>query len=351
MANIDGSGERYLVIEGSPFDRGYQHGSAFRPQIQELSRKVLPRVLLRIGDLSNEALLDEASAYVLFVEQYAPHLAEEIAGIAQGAQITTPEAYLLQLRPELSEQPDAAPAGCTTIAIPSSKSDSGNPMIAQNVDLSSELEPFGTMLEMVSETGAKILAWTLMGTLGQTGLNSFGIARCGNGLYCPGWKHGLPLSVLFRLVLEQRSLADAERVVREGPRTKGNNFLMADSQEIVNIEFTPQEVKVADIGDRVFCHTNHYLDPELTLVEACPFIDNSIKRFGRVKSLTETSKSHGAEDLFARLGDHDGFPDSICGHGGGGMETIGTCVLEPAKATMHISFGNPCTSSWNTYRL
>src|SRR5699024_7145023 len=81
--------------------------------------KHLDLVCNRLQNKYNVSLVDvkkSALEYQPYVIKYAPFLAEEIQGLAEGADISLSEAYLLQIRAELNHlyQPLNE---CTTFAI------------------------------------------------------------------------------------------------------------------------------------------------------------------------------------------------------------------------------------------
>ena len=51
------------------------------------------------------------------------------------------------------------------------------------------------------------------------------------------------------------------------------------------------------------------------------------------------------------LSDHANHPQSICGHGPPGLQTIASCVLDAHRGHLWVSHGNPCQSGYALHTL
>src|SRR5262245_41301080 len=94
---------------GRPRDLGRSHGE----QARSLIRGFLEYLKASLH-LSSQTLARRAISFQPLFEKYCPHLLDEIAGLAEGAAISQPEALALQLRGELGQLTDEA---CTTFVI------------------------------------------------------------------------------------------------------------------------------------------------------------------------------------------------------------------------------------------
>ncbi len=373
---------KLLIVraEGSPFDLGLEHGRQCRDLIRQLAREDLPREMAAAGheDTGVEAIKRSGQAYRPFLEDWAPHLLEEVRGIAAGAGIEFEEALALQCRSELANRSrtkqaeaeqaqakSARPAAgrgsgpntleCTSFAVSRERSATGEVMVGQNLDLSPAFEPFGVVLCLYPKSKPAIITWTLAGTVGQVGLNSVGLARCGNFLLSPGWRVGLPTTILWRLMLEQPSVEGVARVVAETDscRAKSNNFIVGDaSGTIADFEATSAMHRRLAPHDGVILHTNHYLHLDLLPVEGQTTRLPDTK--ARLARLTELFGQHpgkvGSEDLQTFLRDHEGRPQCICKHEGY-SKTVVSVICHPKTGRIEICPGNPCEGEYRELRF
>ena len=114
-----------VKVHGGPYERGLQHGR----QCGDLIRRY-PSVLLealrvealwRAMDVdrplpSREALLAGAMHFLPSLEKFAPHLVEEVRGIADGARLSFAEVLLVNVRAEVMGL-TTVDAGCTAFAL------------------------------------------------------------------------------------------------------------------------------------------------------------------------------------------------------------------------------------------
>ena len=114
-----------VKVFGGPYDRGRQHGRACGDLIRRY-----PEVLLEVISLEGRwRALDRASApekpadllsramtFLPAMEAFAPHLVEEIRGIADGAKVSFAEALLVNVRAEVMGAA-ASEALCTSFAL------------------------------------------------------------------------------------------------------------------------------------------------------------------------------------------------------------------------------------------
>ena len=140
----------------------------------------------------------------------------------------------------------------------------------------------------------------------------------------------------------------------ELPLASNENFVICDRQgDIADAEATtagPEVLRNQRAG--YLAHTNHFLcrrygTPEnlkLSLADSAP-------RQERINELIKSRYgSIGLDDIKRFLGDHSGYPTSICRHGGG-METVVSMISEPVARRMHVALGNPCQHRYVTYSM
>src|SRR5436305_1171089 len=99
----------FVRLTGSHYEIGRQYGEHFAALVREHRDQALNRLGERSG-VTRESALAAALRYQPYVRQHAAFLDDEVRGVAAGAGISLPEAYLLQLRAELASPPAAPPA-------------------------------------------------------------------------------------------------------------------------------------------------------------------------------------------------------------------------------------------------
>ncbi len=345
-----------IRVEGTPYEMGYEHGRQCLEPIRYMAREGLLREIRRYSKNAGLSLMVElAKDYEPFIREAAPHLREEIRGIGDGSGITYPEALMLQCRAELVYKVKTG-AECTSFALERERSATGKVIVGQNLDLGAALEDAAIILCLHPVEGPAIITWTLAGTVGQLGINSAGLGRCGNVLISPGWRVGLPTTILFRRILEQSSVREAERFMAGSYRAKSNNFMLGDETgRVMNLETTASDFRILHPTDGVVTHTNHYLHPDLIPYELFYDVEDSAIRLNRLNELL-AGPPRKAEPgkLKAFLADHANSPHSICKHAekdSNRAKTVAAVILHPESRTMEVCPGNPCSGQFSTYRL
>jgi len=137
---------------GTPRELGRQHGARASGQIRGFLDYLGSTMKLSRAQLHLRAL-----RFLPLFERYAPHLVEEINGLAEGAGIPLAEALAVQIRGELAQVQEE---GCTTFVITARGTASGQVLIGQNSDVEPELEEFAYVLHLEPHEKPAILLWT-----------------------------------------------------------------------------------------------------------------------------------------------------------------------------------------------
>ena len=346
--------DRFVHVIGSPYEMGFEHGRACHDRIEYAVRSALLKEINKRNNYTFEDAVNRAMAYMEYGREYAPHLDEELHGIADGAGLLYEEICMLQVRSELAYPASLCATGeCSSVAVQAAPPRIPATLFGQNIDMGEELESLGIVLHLEPDQGPRILTWTLAGVVGQTGLNSSDLARCGNVLFCEGWRVGVPTSFLFRRILEQETLEAACELCRSTRRAKSNNIVLAHADDqIVNIEMTVDDERFMYPEDHVLCHTNHYIDPDYEGADRFPGQADSRGRLARLQQFVETSPRLDEAALEQLLSDHANAPNSICKHVAPQdrkrLKTVASCVMTPDLGRLRLSFGNPCETGYAT---
>jgi len=276
-----------VKVSGSYYEMGVQHGKQCSKTIRIFVDSLLDVIQKRSAGtgINPEDVLTATHKFLPYMEKYAPYLVEEMNGIADGADLPREKIYLCNLRGELTYQ---RPRECTTFALLPEITVDNSILIGQNVDTPGRQESQGIMLHLSPKTGPSILTWTRAGTLAHVGINSHGFARVGNGLVSTQWRdYGVPSYLMWRRILEQKSVEDAVQLVTETKRAKSGNLLLADGESIVDIETTALEHRLLKPQNGFIVHSNNYLHPDLVFVWNFAGLSRSVlhllhKRFAKV---------------------------------------------------------------------
>lgn len=350
-----------IKVHGSNYEMGYQHGE----KCSELIRDHLKICFgnLQQKDMAKEKALLYAKRCIDFAAKYAPHLVEELNGIADGANVSRDEIYYLN-----TDHPSSY-EGCTTFVVFPERTHDSSIIAAQNVDnrASSRTVDRGIILHMVPKKGPEMLAFCRAGNLYPHGINSTGMTRVGNALTSVlDRDFGVCTDLIGRVCLEQEAVEDAVEAVMKARRSKSNTVIMTDrSGRAAIAEWCPDDIALLEPHESIpnrgyFFHTNHFLHPDMLKYEARhdDRLANSVKRLERIKELLQEwdrvgdKLTIGTVERF--LSDHANASDSICSHLEPPRKLVSTvaCVIaQPMKKTLHVSRGNPCKGEFQTYRL
>ncbi len=336
---------RYREVEvvGSPFEMGQQLGEAAREEVRGFAYVALERVNKTIA-ISREAALEVARQSAACVESYAPHMLDELRGVAQSSDVSFDDLVLLQVRNQLQPEEDA---GCTSFATPS--------IVAQNWDNDPALDPYTIVLRRRPTESPAVMNITQAGLIAYIGLNDAGIGVCLNTLPAPSRRIGVPHYFTVRALYESTSLEQAISAIRRAKRAIPANIMLATPQGPADLEVTIDDVYL--LRDRALVtHTNHCLHPELAPVnDNFPELIESGPRLRRIDQLL-SERPISVKRAQSALRDHQGYPYSICRHANdhpstGFWQSVFSVVIEASAGRMHVSRGNPCQNDYEVYSL
>lgn len=337
-----------ISVRGAPYERGRQYGEQLRDSIRAFLSDNLARInLSRRREISYEEAMRAVALHAPFIEEDLPLLAEEVRGLADGAEITYMEAMLLQVRREVL----AYGLECTSLAGFDAE---GRAFIAQNVDLPGHLTDLGIILRVEPDGAgeAELLMYTYVGLLGYLGINSFGIGVGLNMVLSGGWRPGVPPYLIIRHLLHQRDLESCLREVERIRRASSRSLMLSDGRRVLNLEMTVEGH--ATIERELLTHTNHYICEDFRELDLVNPDSSTFERLRRTEELLgpETRPSH--ETLRRILRDHEGTAGSICAHSPDDPtrgETIASAILFPGDGLLYAAKGYPCRNAFQRYAL
>ncbi|KAI0350650.1 AAT-domain-containing protein [Trametes cingulata] len=296
-----------VELSGTPYEIGLRHGQLLAPQIVDQ--------LAIYRDLFEEACKFDwptvrgvAAQFKESIARLAPHLLEEMRGIADGVrsaehpQVDMLDIVAMNARSEiaLGQWDD----GCTSVAWKIRAPGTHKQILAQNWDWR---EGVGKNLALASISAPeKPKIWVVIepGIVGKIGFNSSSVGVCLNAIRArPISTELLPIHLLLRIALECDSVDTAIASIEAlGGAASSQHILIADKDGARGLELSPRGgFYLKEDENGILAHTNHFL--ENNLVDEPPWLTGSPVRLQRAKAIfRELMDGLGPE----RLGEVDG---------------------------------------------
>jgi len=345
---------REIEVRGTPREMGHQLGEAAGEEIRQFCDIALSGVN-KITRVSLDSALKVVAGAMPCIADYAPHMMDELCGIAEAARVSLEQILLLQVRNQLQ----ADGGGCTSLALRDGAGRAGN-LVAQNWDNDPELDAVTVVVTRRPVAKPALMTVTQAGLIAYIGLNDAGIGVCLNTLPAPARTLGVPHYFTVRGIYESTSLDGAVDAVRRATRAIPANIMLATPQGPADLEVTIDGVRVLQPGAGCgIAHTNHCLHPSLAaLNDQFPELIQSRSRDRRIRELIDFSAVTGSsrEDVEWALRDHANHPRSICRHANddavtGFWQTVFSVIIETDARRMHITRGTPCDHAYERYEL
>ncbi|OAA70855.1 peptidase C45 acyl-coenzyme A:6-aminopenicillanic acid acyl-transferase [Akanthomyces lecanii RCEF 1005] len=380
---------QHVLVKGTPFERGQQHGSQASTKIHFNISKYKSLPSMPSPDIVDRYVRDY---YIPAITAEFPRGLEEMSGIAEGAKTSLEDIVMLNARYDLSRhvRNEQGPTECTSMSLVTKPADGegGGVFVAQNWDISPWLQDNDTIIILhsidpcsnnVSQPRSTI-ALTEAGQLGRSGMNSLGMAVCANSLWSSqdffpamneaSGKPVLPVSLSRRMILDCGNIGQALRTVSRMSRHTSNNLMIGCRSGItMDVELTPHDAFIIhpDTIDTVsgplqlLTHANHFVSPAMLSRSDIKEGYGGGSSFYRDKRLYQrlaqsaraSSGELGVKDIQHAFKDHAGLPESLCEHATSTSTsvTVACVVYDLSRLEMHVSTGNPCQGMWDTYKL
>lgn len=223
--------------------------------------------------------------------------------------------------------------GCSTVVVEPARSKTGAPLFGRNFDwMPTQGIHDHTLVVVYRGEGKKAFAAVaitpVMGVI--SGMNEAGLSLTINEISLRrskdeapfNWK-GTPLLLSFRRVMEEcGTVEEAEKLLRDLPRTTSCCLTLCDKTGGAVFEMTPKTLAVRAPDHGVVCCTNHFRTDALSVTKSC-------WRFDKLAPLTAAAGPQlGVGDVFAKL-------DEV----NQGKATLQTMVFEPRARVLHLAYG------------
>lgn len=337
-------------LSGTGWQLGHQHGVRLGPQIRRFIADDLQRLNRLLAQPTTlDALRPTLDAYRAAIARQLPDAIDELRGLAAGAEIELDQALLLQLRREILGYTRISRGDCTTLArhLP------GDPVIAQTVDLSGELDTEACVLRVTStgRDGRSLLLLTFTGLLGYLGINSHGLAIGLNLVMAGQWRPGIPGYLAIRHLLETAtSVDDCMALLDRLELASSRSLTICDRHGAATVEIVEAERRWQRAAELV--HTNHFLDPAFApRDEINVFARNGsiARRAACVAALHDVPAGAAADAYFAIL---DRPPICIAPDGNPRREaTVARVVMRPCAGELWVKRGARPDAAAQVFRL
>jgi isopenicillin-N N-acyltransferase like protein len=333
-----------FLLHGTPFERGWMHGSALRREI----RAGVAQWKREHGPKRMKAAREQARESWALLHARAPKVRAELEGLAAGCDLPALDLYLYSGFEFFGTAPQA---GCTALAF-----DSGQgAIVAQNWDGPPEAARDLALFIHTGPDGFEMAVIATVGMLGWVGCNRHGLAFVNNDMMLDCAPDGLPSQVIRRLILAEPNVDAAVARLAELPHMGGRSYVLGDAQGGTRAVEVSPTLWIRAIEADIVMHTNHALTADAA----------SIENVGDLKATYPSSRLRlqalrrivGAERTIAStaaaLRNTDGLPNAICKsispeeH----TETIFSVIFDCNAREMHLCAGKPDRGTYTTYRL
>ncbi len=325
-------------------------------------------------------VLEQSDAWAAYIARDNPEYAEEMAGVAAGANLSLTEIAMLNARYELTYCVFGAEAqslnasglqeqeGCTAFGLLPEMTASGHTILGQNWDWLQKLQGhvFIMRVKRSSEPGAgkpDFIGFTEAGIVGcKIGVNAAGIGLCVNGLVTKrdganGFRK--PFHVRCREILDAWTFDKALLPVVQTDRCCSTNFLIGHADgEIIDIEATPDYCSYVYPQDGLLTHANHLVRETRIPSEFERIAPHSLFRANRLERLLRRSGGNIAIDtVHTALSDHFSTPASICRHPDMTLPepkrviSVAATAIDLNTRTLYVTDGPPCQSRFQAVPL
>ncbi len=335
-----------IDMVGSPRDFGRAHGEQARALIHQ-SREGWRDAMAKAGHEPDVLVvtLSKEAGFRAAVAQHLPGLLDEVAGIAEGSDLTDDEIFAMNCLDETWWW-GKPPHGCSTVAIGATET---RPAVAgQNMDLDDWTDGTQMVLQTSPTDGVRQLILSSAGMIGLCGVNDAGVAVLVNTLpQLPVSSNGVPVAFVLRAALAARSVNEAATILQRLPHASGQAYTLTSSNGVIGLECAAG-VAVEYINDPELpadrWHTNH---PLAAATDADPQPDSQERMDALDDSAPEVDNIDAVKQLLA-----DG-DSGICvfpGRWPGPWMTFGSIAVELVDPPVaHIAAGPPDRAPWSTF--
>ena len=329
---------RYFSARGNHYEVGRAIGKKQRGAIRSLfGQTKIPSALHRAAE---RALPRH--------KERLPHYVSELSGMAEGAGVNFMDLFTYNCF-EYSCSPRPHNERCTTLFW----KDNTNTFIGHNEESYSASYGQLILVRAYIKGNAPFLSFNYPGVLcgDSIAANGNGMIQALDALY-PRRPNpsGFARSFIARALLEAKTLAEAQKILKALPSMGGMHFLLYSRRERkgMSIETYANRMAVTKLGN-AFVHTNHYA--HMNVPHAAT--KRSHFRVKRVRELFDELQKPSSENIRRILTDHRNNPYGLCKHPAGpaASATLAQVLVDIKDGTFSVTNGIPCSHRSKNYSL
>jgi isopenicillin-N N-acyltransferase-like protein len=342
---------RFTSTVDGPAERGLEFGAAHADQVRATVAAYLRLFALNRGPGDDIAeVVDHLGGLALTrVTGWAPELAAEISGIAEGAGVPVERIAAINARTEiLARLSTTAGHECSTVV-----SLGPTPVAMQNWDWYEAMA--GNWLEWTipHPDGRRVTTVTEYGMVGKIGVNERGVGTLFNILHHrdDGAGMGIPVHIVARRILDTAgTVADGLRTCASASAaglSASTAISVVDSSTAASVELWPGGIgQVHPDPGGLLVRTNHFLTGPACEGDAWEVrASDTIARHAELGRRLRGRGGVEETDVAAVLTDHGSglcchpYPDDVPELG---QATLATVSLDLAGRSLRVSDGPPC---------
>ena len=335
-----------VMISGSPFEIGLQHGQVHALAIRSSFKKhcLDGRLSPGLQDKVLEALIEQ-------VEIHLPDLVEEAKGIAQGAGLSS---YKQIMQLTFWQELEALRSSCTLIGFAFSES---GPVVGKTVDTEMSQKEDALLQIVYPSKGYNFIGVGKLGTSNiEVGINEKGLSVAQSSAMCvDGDTGGVSRLLVLRSVLQYCSTTEESIKMLSAYRLAklGQSVLLADAQgDVAIVEMAARKQLVRRPYNGVIYATNFYLIEEMAKLSDPDvwYYQNALKRLENLKMTLESGSLVLSVDFMRKILRSHTDPGAICQHGKDiDLNTFCACLLLPREKKIFATHGHPCQNDFIEY--
>jgi isopenicillin-N N-acyltransferase-like protein len=352
---------RFTTTETDPYARGLALGRFGSEQIAQNVASYSE--LFRVVGVDREDLPGLGRSGFERIAEWAPPLAEELRGQAEGAGLEVWELGLLNARTEILATVGAMGEGecSTSVHAPTT----GPPRTLQTWDWHDVSNDETLVVSAPGSAGREVRYFTEFGILGKIGVNGSGLGVHFNILNHTddGDGIGVPVHAVARAIIDRaRTIDDAVAIARSASVSASTVLTVVSYRDGATrsacIELSSGGTSVVYPTDDFLLHTNHFLDGGLARGEMVPETSNTYPRLSHLEDRRVLLSS--ADPVSRTVGmlvhESDGAP--VCCHADPALsfehrwQTLLTIALDVEGTHLEFHEGGPCTvtrESWQVF--
>ena len=237
---LEKEGQKILILQGTPYQMGYQHGVLLKSAVREMIDKVLA-----ISFSQQPGWIDKA--WEQLKDFIPPRYREEMRGLADGSGVSLKKIELANIFPELFHCSGGVFFGKATL--------NGEFFHIRILDYMTEpnFQKDAVVMVVKPQKGNAFISAGFAGFIGSvTGMNVQGITIGEMGGKGFGKWKGIPMAFLFRKALEEaNTFEEAVKIFRDSPRTCEYYYVISEARKkkAIGIRATPEEFQTLKPGD------------------------------------------------------------------------------------------------------